>query len=333
MLQIRFTANDLSKVRFAVSPLHQAVFLSMTPRSPETPDTVRRHRHLLRGVDSAAQPFFDLAHSRSRDFPDFLLPPPPPGGKHLLADALDAVAVTPEWRIAHDLGQLADQTSPTAQRLLDGGATIRRKLRNALTAVHHGVIGDSGPAIDAMLDAEVTKRAIQLATHGVDQTLATLHPAMIWRNPVLTIHVNQTTTSEFVLGGRGLVLLPMVGRDITVMATINPWEPAAIAYPAYPTSDDYLEPHTPLRDPGQPPRALIDLIGRTRARVLAAINATATPSTTQLAIECGISISSASEHTAVLRRAGLITSFRRGEAVVHVMTPHGLRTLSTTRSP
>ncbi|MEV1178870.1 winged helix-turn-helix domain-containing protein, partial [Nonomuraea sp. NPDC049784] len=60
---------------------------------------------------------------------------------------------------------------------------------------------------------------------------------------------------------------------------------------------------------------------RTRAAVLATLRAPAT--TTSVAERVGISLGSASQHTTVLRNAGLISTTRTGGAVLHTLTPLG----------
>ncbi|GAB3160008.1 hypothetical protein GCM10027059_07160 [Myceligenerans halotolerans] len=75
---------------------------------------------------------------------------------------------------------------------------------------------------------------------------------------------------------------------------------------------------------GEPARgegALAALLGRTRARALRELAGSA--STTLLAQRMDISPASASEHTTVLRRAGLVTSQRDGRRVVDVLTELG----------
>ncbi|MEV0152152.1 helix-turn-helix domain-containing protein [Micromonospora sp. NPDC050686] len=47
------------------------------------------------------------------------------------------------------------------------------------------------------------------------------------------------------------------------------------------------------------------------------------PSTSQLAEAVGVSVASASQHAAILRAAGLITTDRAGPAVRHALTPLG----------
>lgn len=68
-------------------------------------------------------------------------------------------------------------------------------------------------------------------------------------------------------------------------------------------------------------RDLSALLGATRAAVLEAIADGG--STTDLALRLGISPSSASEHAAVLRGAGLTVSIRSRNQVRHRLTPLG----------
>src|SRR5207253_1736591 len=65
------------------------------------------------------------------------------------------------------------------------------------------------------------------------------------------------------------------------------------------------------------------LIGPTRAKILAATANAGGTTTTDLARRVGVSVSSASEHAAVLRNAGLLVTTRIGGAVHHTTTALG----------
>ncbi|MET9879543.1 winged helix-turn-helix domain-containing protein [Actinacidiphila glaucinigra] len=60
------------------------------------------------------------------------------------------------------------------------------------------------------------------------------------------------------------------------------------------------------------------LLGRTRAAVLAAARHPA--NTTTIAERASVSLPSASQHTTVLRNAGLLTTTRTSSAVLHALT-------------
>jgi DNA-binding transcriptional ArsR family regulator len=114
------------------------------------------------------------------------------------------------------------------------------------------------------------------------------------------------------LNGRGLTIQPSyfcMERPITL---IDPDLPPVLVYPAAAGSRS---------GPRPAPAELVALLGRTRAECLAALTTALT--TTDLALEVGTSIGSASKHATVLRDARLITTTRHGGAVRHHVTELG----------
>jgi DNA-binding transcriptional ArsR family regulator len=67
------------------------------------------------------------------------------------------------------------------------------------------------------------------------------------------------------------------------------------------------------------------LIGRTRAAVLRRVARVGRHTTSTIARDLRISVSSSSEHLSALRAAGLVSSERSGGAVVHRATALGTR--------
>ena len=92
-----------------------------------------------------------------------------------------------------------------------------------------------------------------------------------------------------------------------------PWQPALI-YPPRGVGDLWA----PQRESSD---ALADLLGRRRARILAALGSEAT--TTELARRLAASPGGVSEHLGVLRRAGLVRARRDGRAVLYSRTATG----------
>jgi DNA-binding transcriptional ArsR family regulator len=96
--------------------------------------------------------------------------------------------------------------------------------------------------------------------------------------------------------------------------TEDPW-PRTIIYPARGVGALWGEPVSAS------PGALGDLVGRSRARLLDALDSPA--STTQLARSTGLAPGAVGDHLAVLLRAGLLDRARSGRSVLYTRTALG----------
>jgi len=118
------------------------------------------------------------------------------------------------------------------------------------------------------------------------------------------------------LAGRGLTIVPAHfcwDQPVTLIHTEN--QPTLIC----PAGDD------PLIAPGEPDghvEQLANLVGRTRARLLVRL-AVVPATTTNLATLLAVTPAAVSQHTRVLREAGLVTTSRFGPSVRHALTPLG----------
>ncbi|MFD3545944.1 ArsR/SmtB family transcription factor [Streptomyces sp. NPDC058655] len=171
----------------------------------------------------------------------------------------------------------------------------------------------------AFLEVECEARGRVLMGGGAELLLTTLHSRITWRAPVLEIH--DGPDEDIRLEGRGLVLAPSVflaHRAGRVTRHLDRSAPVVLAFAAPP--DTYQA--TALWDkPDGSGQSLGALVGQTRAAALHVLRASCT--TTQLADRLGISAAGASQHTAVLRRTGLITTRRVRNTVLHTLTPLG----------
>jgi DNA-binding transcriptional ArsR family regulator len=115
--------------------------------------------------------------------------------------------------------------------------------------------------------------------------------------------------ARLALHGSGLVLVPsvFVRPGLTVLAAEG--GSVGLHYPA--------RAHNPprARDP------LADLIGRSRARLLLALETPAT--TTELARELDAGVGVVGDHLGVLRRSGLVERVREGRQVLYQRTSLG----------
>jgi DNA-binding transcriptional ArsR family regulator len=185
---------------------------------------------------------------------------------------------------------------------------------------YHRLVEPYWTRIRAQLDAERAYRSQVLTDGGVERLLTTLSPRLIrWRPPVLEVTV--PGNGDVYLNGRGVALVPSVFvGDIPLLLQDLNHDNAVPRLVFCAIRDPAVAIRTWAGGPASS-KALAALVGRTRAAALGTIGSGCT--TTELARRIGVSPAAASQHTAVLRRAGLITTHRHGSAVLHALTPLG----------
>ncbi|WP_374196353.1 ArsR/SmtB family transcription factor [Streptomyces sp. ISL-10] len=173
-----------------------------------------------------------------------------------------------------------------------------------------------------------------MATGGVGTGLDSLAPRLRWRPPVLEVPDYSSWRGsgheEFHLGGRGIVLAPSLFCGTTPQLFVPGTDAEVLLI--YPAPRDAAT----VRDIWSPPqsagshKALAALLGTTRAAILSTLVDGCT--TTEVARRLSISPASASEHTGVLRKAGLASSTRYRNTMHHTLTRQGLSLLDGTSS-
>lgn len=233
---------------------------------------------------------------------------------------LEALMSTPRTRLRAELTILGGRNPlPSwAGSLADGEPAALRRLADSVRTYHQGTLGPNWPRISRRADADRALRLHALWHGGAEAMLRTYGPSMRWRSPVL--EVVYPVDRDLHLDGRGLLLVPSCFARSPV-ALADGTLPPTLVYPARPrTADDAPCTH----------KGLAPLLGHTRAAVLQALGGD--PTTTELARRAGVSLSSASEHAAVLRGAGLVSSVRQSNAVRHALTPLGSALLRADRA-
>jgi DNA-binding transcriptional ArsR family regulator len=246
-------------------------------------------------------------------FPDFLTPYQSLDG---FEAGLDAVRSTPTELLRRDLTLLAgaNPLPSSAAALARGEPEVLRHLTESMTQYRSVAIDPYWGRIRAAVEADRAVRARALLDGGAEGLLASLRPGMRWDSGVLQV-VDYPNRRELHLDGRGLLLVPSFFCARTPVALLDPALPPVLVYPA-----DRLGGLDP--SPGEGGReALAALLGRTRAAVLEVSDDGAT--TGEVARRLHISAAAASQHTAVLRNAGLLVSRRDRNTVLHTLTPLG----------
>lgn len=319
VLRVHFTAADLVRTRVSdgADPLWETV-LSLHRLRDRTPDPALAA--WLRSCRCVSwEPLATLLAlvPRRGYFPDFLTPPEGAAGVEL---GLEALMSTPRTRLRAELTVLGGRSPlPSwAGALADGEPAALRRLAGSVRTYYDGTLGPHWPHISSRAHSDRALRLHALWHGGAEAMLRTYGPSMRWRAPVL--EVVYPVDRDLHLDGRGLLLVPSCFARSPV-ALADTALPPTLVYPAGPrTADDAPRMH----------KGLAPLLGHTRAAVLQALGGD--PTTTELARRAGVSLSSASEHAAVLRGAGLVSSVRQSNAVRHALTPLGSALLRAERS-
>ncbi|MFG2075814.1 helix-turn-helix domain-containing protein [Nonomuraea maritima] len=315
-MTIEVVPQDLMASRFAISPLietmHAQWVLAGRYRAGAHREWARRWRETYRGLVREypvlrAAPA--ISGNRGADNVDFIAPPPTAVDVPFEAE-LAAMRATPPEQAHAEISQVLAVRPPVpawARDLLLRPDVVDL-FADAYAAVWAEIISRDWPRLRAILQRDVAQRAGQLAAYGWQAALEDLDPRVRWRAEGL-IEVEMTAAKQVRLGGKGLLFLPSAFMtDIAVYAE-DAW-PYALIYPA-----------RGVAVPQPAPGGLAELVGRSRARILAELAVPAT--TTQLAAVLGLSPGTTSEHLSALRRTGLIVGTRVGRGVRYARTPLG----------
>lgn len=306
MITLRLAGLDFARVRFAVSPLWEAISALRAAghrRAGHSSPWVARIAERARPL---SLPFARRLVDPERAYLADFLAPPPEGPDVGFESELESMLRTPPAVVSRELGR-AGLPTPAGKV----PAALNR-LGQELQLFWERVLRPEWPEIQSLLERDIVFRARQLAREGVGRVLAELHPSIVVENDrTVLIRVSQTSVCK--PGGRGLILVPSVfSWPELYMVDALPWRPT-IAYPARGVALVF--------DPPPATGALAVLLGKRRAGVLLASRGGAT--TGEMAAALRVSEGAVSQHLGRLRSAGLIRSLRTGRFVVHELTPRG----------
>jgi len=308
--------QDLGTVRFAWSPAWEtlaAVRMFIDPRGRPYHESWRT-AVAAEAARLRLDPLFAINPLRG-SIPDFLTPPPRVPGPRI-SDQLEEIRSTPPDQVSEELRRCRDTLPRNAQGAVDqmiaDPAAARDLLARQLQAAWERLVAPYWPRIAAVLDADVAHRSRQLADQGLRPMLDGIDSRIAWGDGAVLVDDGIDLTVE--LRGRGLVLMPSAYIWPAVVAIVDePWQPT-IAYPARGIAALWQRAVPP-------PDALVRLLGKTRAILLARLDRPT--STATLAALYGLSQSGASKHLIAMRDAGLIAGSRHGHEVRYSRTALG----------
>jgi DNA-binding transcriptional ArsR family regulator len=327
VLRIHFTADDLARTRVepTLGPLAETLLAARLLHHDHRRDLFggwRQHvRRQLPSRTGLLRPLF--GPTALLDL--FTLT----GRSGCLDEGLDALLAVPRAQLCREVGVLASrQTLPPAARALgDGDNDSLLRLATAVRDLHEVAVGRAWTRVHAYLDAANAEQQRLLATGGVERLLASVHPRAHWRPPVLEVATTAAHCDDY-LRGRGLVLVPSLfcwPAPIALHSLADDTAPYLLLVPAVRDLADLAAAWTSGE---RHARALVALLGRTRAAVLGAVGDGCT--TTELARRAGVSLPSASQHAQILRDSGLLVTRRAGKSVHHQLTSLGAALLNST---
>ncbi|MET8628464.1 winged helix-turn-helix domain-containing protein [Kitasatospora sp. NPDC004669] len=247
--------------------------------------------------------------------------PHPWGPDPTVAEQLEAVRRTDPERVRAELetvrngipaaNLLGRQVPDTVLRSLRRGPRyFAERIADELGRYWESALAPYWPDARAVLDAEIDQRGRHLARYGTGSLFNSLSPQLSWADGLIRLE----SRFEVALPARMVLLMPtLVSRRIHVI--LDPVDGCHRAPTLmYPLAEPPAVPRTPTP-------ALAQLLGPTRADLLAALIDPAT--TAALAARHFLSAGTVSYHLGVLHRSGLVSRVRSGREVLHRRTPRG----------
>lgn len=315
---LSFTAEELSLVRFSVSPMWEVISSFRVLREPA--------RYPVHG------PWFDQVRPRlaaaglltgrlaalfqaERYTPDFLNPVPV-GAAPSLADELAAIRAIPQHHLSADLEYYAELIKdgprvPFVERLATHRDQALAELSTEIEQYFAIALAPYWSRIRTLLDADVYHRARQVAEHGTARLFNELHPDVSWNSGTLQmLHRQRILCRDD--SAPGLILVPSAFSWNRICTRAAAGDVPQLCYGARGVGTVFA------RRPPEPSDAVAAVIGRSRALLLAELEAPA--STTELAARTGMSAGGVSEHLTALRGAGMVSAHRAGRSVLYART-------------
>lgn len=323
VLRIHFTGADLARTRISREPdalWELMLSLHRLRRREETVVFGEWKKRTLVRVPAAVHRVTPLAPSRGYAV-DFLTPRTETG---TLAAGLENVRRTPGPRLLADLQALSRLHPGTrlpgwTKDLAAGSAAAVEAVAVGMNTYFDVCLSPYWSRISGQVGQDHALRSRILSQGGWEAVFSSLHPSTLWAYPVLELAY--PAEHDIHLNGRGLVLQPSFFCRKTPVTLRDQELPPILVYPI---AHDPAWAHD---DDLQPAAALAQLLGPTRARVLELV-ALDSCTTSELARRLDLPPSTASRHVTTLREAGLATSQRHGQSVLHAATALGAALLN-----
>lgn len=316
-VDFRLAPGDISAIRFGVSPGHELAHAVRVLQRPEINPLQWGWLRQVRGrLPREAFELLAVLIGVDGYMPDFLTSTP--AWDLEPADEAARLRVAPVEPMLVDLHKMVLRSSGERQRairhMIDAPERARAMVADAWSEVWVAVLEPVWPQLERLLRADIAVRSRRAATAGLASMVGELHPSVSWSDDAVRVEL-RLHREALDCHGSGLVLVPSVMSAHGCMVLTEPPAQPTVFYPAQGVTETWA------RDPASTEAALGALVGPARAAIL--LSAHTARTTSQVAADAGLAISTASHHLAVLRDAGLVASRREGARVLHLRTPLG----------
>lgn len=301
MIELHASAADVLRLRFAVSPSWELLAAVRAVHVGPLPTALRPWRRTVVAPDT---PLLAAVQRERRYTPDFLTPPPEAGERSIDSE-IQLVAATPLSAVEQELSRCLAEGPADAllARLAKRPRQARDQVVREMRVAWEQLLRPSWPRLHRVLATDVDYRSHRLVTGGIAALIEDLDPRVTWEGS--SLRVQAPVHDRRALHGEGVVLMPSafnVGRPLVILDP--PYQPTLI-YGARGVATAFTAPVAPAD-------ALVQLLGRSRALLLAALDEPA--GTGRLAIALDRTAGTVSEHLHALRAAGLVDVRRIGKA-------------------
>lgn len=319
MIRIKVSPLDLSRVRFAFSPLWECVASLMVYQSPGY------HALHLPWIKEARKRIGDLDISLLEALipkqtgippyyiPDFLTPPPLTPFPNF-EEEVEQILQTSRAQINYELSKLCELRhvrSPILEAFLAEPELYLQKLVDVLKAYWDQVMAPHWTRLQVFLENDVLVRSRTLALEGPEQLFSGIDPTIRYENGYVLIDRGREDYSD--ARGRGIVLVPSAFVYPKSMSICEePWQPT-LFYPA--RGVGLLWGSAPAENNEH----LEGLLGNSCAKVMLNLPATTLELTERLHLAPG----AVSHHLGRLKNLGLAEPQRMGRFVYYRLTPRG----------
>ncbi|KAA9161087.1 winged helix-turn-helix transcriptional regulator [Amycolatopsis acidicola] len=297
MIELELTAPGTHRIRFAISPLEEALGAVQVVLG------LRGHPAYLPWLDGARRtaarlPIDGLRRVLSaRHYITDFLSPPPDSPETTAELQLAAIRRTPPAQVAAELAMV---DADLAELPADPGLA-RDRLAEEMAIVWSELVAPHWTRMRAVLTDDIAYRSRRLAEGGTALVLNELSPRVRLAGDSLLVESRSRARGR--IDERGLLLIPctFAWPRVGVML-LEPWQPALL-YPARGVARLWAAER-------KPDARLAAVLGRTKAALLVALDEPA--GTTALARRLGLSAGTVSEHLTALRDVGILTATRTG---------------------